>query len=303
MHKLLEEILNKTKQDLAKRKKEVSLGALEKTIGDLNSRSFISAIRNPRKGTIAIIAEVKFASPLEPHLGFPDSLIARIKQYEEANADAISIVTEKHFFKGDPSYISKIREVSSLPVLQKDFIVDSYQVYEAKKAGADAILLIAKIVTRKRLVSLVKQAMYIGLEAVVEVNSQDDLKKSMATQAEIIAVNARDLDSFEVDVDRACELLKMIPDKFLRLGFSGVTGKAEVEKYKQAEADGILIGTSLMKTDNIKEFIGRIESISKLSSPTIRPELMAEGLIRDPKDMDSRFRGNDKRDIEMNSRI
>lgn len=259
--KIIDQIVGKTKKDLEKRKQYVPLGMLKKSINKQRIRSFIKAIKNPKGGRLAIIAEIKFASPTESHLGSSDLLIDRVGQYKAAGSDAISIVTEKNFFKGDPAYISKIKEVSSLPVLQKDFIVDPYQVYEVKKAGADAILLIARIVSEEDLRLLTKEAQLIGLEVVVEVNSKDDLKRALSTEAKIIAVNARDLDTLEVDVDRACQFLKMIPDRFIKLGFSGVKNKDEVEKYKNAGADGVLIGTSLMKTDNIEAFIKNLRAI------------------------------------------
>lgn len=219
---------------------------------------FIQALTNPKKGPLAIIAEIKLASPTHKHLGNEDEIINRAKQYEQAGADAISVITEKNIFKGDPSFIAEIKQAVSLPILQKDFIFDSHQVYESKRVGADALLLIAKILSKKDLISLVNLVKKIGLEPVVEVNNEDDLKKAIVTQTDIIAVNARNLDTFEVNVNKACELLKKVPAKFIKLGFSGVKGKREVKKYQAAKVNGILIGTSLMKAPNILQFMERI---------------------------------------------
>lgn len=258
--KIIDQIVAKTREDIEKRKNHLPLDRLKDLVGRKRGRVFAQAIKNPKKGSVAIIAEVKLASPSESNLGIEADIPTRVKMYEKAGADCISVVTEKSFFQGNPSFVRLIKNTISLPVLQKDFIIDPYQVYEVKKAGADAILLIAKIVDAKRLISLVEVAKTIGLEVVVEINSQDDLKKAQATETNIIAVNARDLDTLEVDVDRACEILKMISNAFIKLGFSGVMSRAEVEQYKQAGADGILIGTSLMKTGNISEFIERIRA-------------------------------------------
>jgi len=245
MHKKLEDILSKVIEELLKKKQ--------------NDNSFYKAMQRFANGKVAIIAEVKFASPTEVNLGSPDELLIRIKEYEKGGADAISVVTEKHFFNGDPLFVGKIKQAVSLPILQKDFVIDEYQIYEEKLAGSDAILFIARILSKEDLIHFVKKAQEIGLEPVVEINSEDDLKKAVQTETEIIAVNARDLDTFEVDVDKACSILRMIPDNYTKLGFSGIKGRKEAEKYQKAGANGILIGTSLMKSKNIKEFIEGIK--------------------------------------------
>ena len=253
--KTIDEIVARTKEEIEKRKQKVPLEELKASIERQPARHFMQAIQFPKKGSVAIIAEVKLASPSESNLGTADDISTRVKMYEQAGADCISVVTEKHFFRGDSEFVRLIKNTISLPVLQKDFILDPYQLHESKKAGDDAILLIARIVSKDDLISLVKTAQTIGLEVVVEANSKDGLEKALSTETKIVAVNARDLDTFNVDVDRACKLLKLIPDTFIKLGFSGVIDKTQVEKYKNAGADGVLIGTSLMKTDNIKNFL------------------------------------------------
>ena len=255
MHSKLEEILSKTKQDFAKRKQKVPFEVLKKSMGKLKSRSFINAMRNPKLGTIAIIGEVKFASPTEFQLGSQDSLIVRIKEYEAAGVDAVSIVTEKNFFHGDPVFVAQIKNITPLPVLEKDFIVDEYQIYEAAKSAADAVLLIAKLLSKEKLSLFVELAKKLDIEPVVEINNELDLEKAKTTTARIIAVNSRDLHSFLVDVDQACKLIHKIPDRYIKLGFSGISSRIEVEKYKQVGASGVLIGTSLMKARNIIDYI------------------------------------------------
>ncbi len=222
----------------------------------MSKQKFVDAILMPKKGNIAIIAEIKFASPTEPNLGMRENLVKRAKEYEQAGADAISLIAEKNIFKGDMADVAKVKKHVPLPILVKDFVIDEHQIYETKKAGADAILLIAKLVDRETLAEFVTKAQAIGLEPVVEINNEADLEKTVGVNAEIIAVNARNLDTLVVDVDEACKLLMKVPDKFIKLGFSGVNGRSDVNKYKKAGAKGVLVGTALMKAQNIKEFIG-----------------------------------------------
>lgn len=270
MHSKLAEIISKTREDLLRRKKQRPFNVILNEVKDIKIKSgdsslvtrndnlFNKAIISPKHGSIAIIAEVKFASPTEDSLGSSSQLLERVKQYEKAGADVISIVTEKHFFRGDPKFVGQIKKATSLPVLQKDFILDEYQVCEVAKVGADAILLIAKLLSKEQLVRFIEVARGLGLEPVVEISDEIELEKAVATNARIVAVNARDLDTFIIDVDKACKLLQKIPDNFIKLGFSGIRNRVEVEKYQKAGAKGILIGTSLMKTRNIVDYISSL---------------------------------------------
>lgn len=250
MHNILLKIIDKKKEDIKKLEimKHESRSNNKKTLIH-NSLFMIPG------NEVAIIAEVKFASPTNPNLGSREKLLDRVKKYEDAGADAISIITEKHFFKGDTKFISQVKKEVDIPVLQKDFVIDKQQIYESKNIGSDALLLIAKLVDKKTLEDFVELCFSLEVEPVVEVNNEEDLEKAIITNTNIIAVNARNLENFEIDVEKACKLIKKIPDKFIKLGFSGINSRNEVEKYKKAGAKGVLIGTSLMRTKNIKEFI------------------------------------------------
>ena len=204
---------------------------------------------------VKLIAEIKFASPTNPNIGSSEDLLKRAKEYEKAGADAVSIITEKHFFKGDISFISKVKQHVSLPILQKDFIIDPVQIYEAKEAGADALLLIARLVDVKKLQKFVILCFSIGIEPIVEINNEEDLEKAKISGTNIIAVNARNLETFVIDISNACLLTKKIPDSFIKLGFSGIQSVHEVSEYKNAGAKGVLVGTSLMQAKDIKKFI------------------------------------------------
>lgn len=249
MNNILLEIINKTKQDLLVRKK----------INPLNDNKFYQIFSKPKPG-VGIIAEVKFASPTNLKLGSPSNLVNLVKSYEQAGADAISVITEKHFFNGRLKFVSQIKKTTSLPILQKDFVVDEYQIFESKNLGTDAILLIAKILNQRILNKFVKLALDLGIEPVVEINNEEDLEKACGTKTHIIAANARNLNTLEIDIDNACKLINKIPKKYIRVGFSGIKGKKEMEKYKNAGASGVLIGTSLMKSDNISQFIKDIRT-------------------------------------------
>src|SRR3990167_6940976 len=249
-NKILQKIVEKTKRDLKKRKKRHSgkpKAHPESRKGTVyNLSNFRNSILNPKKD-ITLIAEIKLASPSEGDLGS--------KKNEKGEGDAISLVVEKHFFNGDIKLIDQIKKNTNLPILMKDFIIDTYQIAEGIKSGADAVLLIARIVGNKKLSELVQYAIGLGIEPVVEIDSLEHIERAIDSKPYIIAVNARDLDTFEVDVDRASEILKQVPDKFIKLGFSGIKSSQEVQKYREAGAKGVLVGTSLMKAKNIKDFI------------------------------------------------
>jgi indole-3-glycerol phosphate synthase len=258
---VLEEIIKKKKKDLAKQKQEISLSELKEFVSNLGivQGEFKKAISDTPK--ISLIAEIKLASPADPQFGPTVEIMDQAKIYEDAGADCISYITEKYFFKGDVASIIKIAAKVKLPIIQKDFVIDEYQIYEAKIVGSSALLLIARLLDGKKLGEFVDLCKSFGIEPVVEINDQKDLDKALSTTTNVVAVNARDLTTFQIDVDKACELLKRIPDKFIKLGFSGINSTSEVEKYKKAGAKGVLVGTSLMQSENAESFIKSLKNI------------------------------------------
>ena len=263
---MINKIIETNEEDLLKRKEKFAVTELENKIKELpKALDFYNALnksRLPRRyaprndgGGFGIIAEIKLASPSAGDLADESQVLEIAQEYKEGGADAISIITEKYFFKGDVNFIKQVKEETDLPVLQKDFIVDPYQIYESRAFGADALLLIAKIISPDQLKKFVDLSLELGVEPVVEINDRLDLENALQTKTRIIAINARDLDAFKVDVEKACGLLKSIPEKYLKLGFSGVNSKKEVEMYKSAGARGVLVGTNLMKAENRTEFI------------------------------------------------
>lgn len=254
MHEILKDIVRKKHADLKAAKSVQPLHVLKQQVHKVTHTSGFAQAMQKAKGT-ALIAEIKLASPTHPQLGNRDSIVDRAGDYEQSGADAISFITERHYFKGSLDDIARIKQAVSVPVLQKDFVVDTYQIYEARVAGSDALLLIAKLLDADDLGQFVELALELGVEPVVEINDQADMEKALTTPTRIIAVNARDLSTFKVDVPGACELLGAIPDGYIRLGFSGVSSTAEVAAYAKSGARGVLVGTSLMLADRIREHI------------------------------------------------
>lgn len=245
----------KTKLDEIIVSKRRELSAKKKT------RSFLGAVLHSKIGNISVIAEIKLSSPSAGKLGDSEELERRVVAYERGGADAISVVVDQKYFSGDLEFIRRIKNTVSLPVLAKDFIIDPYQIYEMKAYGADAVLLIAKILSKDQLKEFVRLSSDAGLEPVVEVNNEKELQNAIQTDTRIIAVNARNLDTFNVNIDRACKLIRPIPKKFVVLGFSGVSTESEIGKYKKAGANGVLIGTSLMRSENPRRLITDLKNI------------------------------------------
>lgn len=215
-------------------------------------KKITDCIKNDR---IFVIAEVKLTSPTEQNLGNAKDIVSRAKDYEMADADAISFITDQKYFGGDIKYIPKLKKSTRIPVLQKDFVIDESQIYDAKNAGADALLIIAKILDQQKLEEFVSVCRKLNIEPVVEINSESELHQAINTDTRIIAVNSRNLESLEINTSRAKELLKKIPDKYIKLAFSGIKSYKDSLGFIESGANGILVGTSLMKTKNIERFL------------------------------------------------
>lgn len=259
MNQMIEQILEKNKPEIEKRKKR---NAIRDTQYEKNN-SFVQAIEKGFQADgIAVIGEIKLASPTAVHLGDEQSILERVSDYEAARVSAISVITEPFFFHGSLDFVKKVKHQVSLPVLQKDFVVDGYQIKEARQIGSDAILLIVKLVDLETLKRFVDLAIEIGIEPIVEINDEADLEMALQTKTKVIAVNARDLNTFQVDVKKAAQLLKQIPDTFIKLGFSGIKTSTEVKLYKTAGAKGVLVGTELMKASDRIAFLKELKNVS-----------------------------------------
>ena len=205
------------------------------------------------KKELSFICEVKKASPSKSIISEDFPYIEIAENYEKYGADAVSVLTEPEFFKGDNRYLTEISEKIKLPLLRKDFIIDEYQIYEAKVIGASAVLLICSILNEKRLSEYLKLAHSLGLSALVEVHNEDEVQKALASGAEIIGVNNRNLNDFSVDLKTSEKLRKHIPDDKIFVSESGIHKAEDIKAVREYGADAVLIGEAFMKSDNIAE--------------------------------------------------
>ncbi|MBU4312466.1 MAG: indole-3-glycerol phosphate synthase TrpC [Candidatus Omnitrophica bacterium] len=212
-------------------------------------------------GRVNLIAEIKKKSPSNKK-GFLKKLnVASIaKIYEENGAKAISVLTDKKYFGGDGLHIAEVRRVVNIPVLRKDFIIDEYQIYESRYLGADAILLIARILTKQQIQSFMHLAKRIGMECLVEVHCEKDLEKALVAGAKIIGINNRDLDTFKVSLGTTFKLASKMPDQVIKVSESGIGSNDDIARIKNAGVNAVLIGTSLLGSKDIgakiKEIMG-----------------------------------------------
>tara|TARA_B100000315_G_scaffold195228_1_gene186026 strand:- start:1162 stop:1941 length:780 start_codon:yes stop_codon:yes gene_type:complete len=255
---ILNKIIEEKKKELKNYKSSASLKEVRKRVGDADiSRGFKKSIRND---SINIIAEIKKASPSKGIIREDFNPVEIAKIYEENGAVAISVLTDKNFFQGDIQYLDQIRKNVSLPLLRKDFIIDEYQLYEAKAYGADAVLLIAAVLDKNQLSEYLGLSKEIGLENLVEVHSFKDLEKAMNCEAEILGINNRDLQTFEVSLKNTFDLAKEIPENKVIISESGINTHEDIVSLQKSGVNAFLIGEALMREKDIgkklKELIG-----------------------------------------------
>jgi indole-3-glycerol phosphate synthase len=212
------------------------------------TRPFAGALWSAR--TPAVIAEVKRASPSAGRIG--DVYAAgQARAYEEAGASAVSVLTEANHFDGALADLRTVHHSVSIPVLRKDFLVHPSQLIESRVEGADAVLLIAAALSEPELKAMLAACGDLGMDALVEAHSEEDLATALATEAKVVGVNARDLESLEVDLERALSLLTRVPDDRIAVLESGVNEREHVERAVAAGARAILVGEALMRSDDV----------------------------------------------------
>lgn len=250
MSDILERIVAAKRQEIERRRAEIPERVLAARLADAPPvRDFRVALA---KGAgLAVIAEVKKASPSAGVLraDFDPVAIARI--YEANGASAISVLTDEPFFQGHLSHLTAIRSEVALPLLRKDFILDRYQVVEARVAGADAVLLIAEILGPKELPALLKQIHELGMHALVEIYERENLPRVLDAGAKIVGVNNRNLRSFVTSLDHTLELVRDIPADCCLVSESGIRTRADMVRLEQAGVHAVLIGATFMRADDI----------------------------------------------------
>ena len=286
MKNILQEIAGKTRERVAAQKKEVHLNTVKSramalalkeglaagmpkeaalqaetdayTPGKPETYTFYKALKMPG---IHLICEVKKASPSKGIISEDFPYVEIAKDYETGGAGAISVLTEPFYFLGSGAYLEKIREAVSLPLLRKDFIVDEYQIYETKLLGADAILLICAILKGETLRDYLETAHSLGLNALVEAHSPEEIETALSAGANIIGVNNRNLKDFSVDTGHSAALRRLVPEDVVFVAESGIHSKEQVAELKKAGVNAVLIGETFMCADNRLNLVKEYSSI------------------------------------------
>jgi indole-3-glycerol phosphate synthase len=209
---------------------------------------------------LSFVCEVKKASPSKGIIAEDFPWLEIAKDYEEGGAAAISVLTEPEFFLGSEQYLREISAAVQIPVLRKDFIIDPYQIYEAKIWGAKAILLICALLDPETLSSFIAAADELALDCLVEVHNEAEAEEAINAGSRIIGINNRNLVTFEVDTGLALRLKKMIPSGILTVAESGITNAADIRELKDTGMDAVLIGESLMRAPDRKLFLQELNS-------------------------------------------
>ena len=247
---ILRKIVDRKWEEIDERKRTVSIGDLKAMAGDQPpARGFASALRRRiEQRTPAVIAEIKKASPSKGILRDPFVPEAIAESYEKGGAACLSVLTDKDFFQGHEDFLKAARNACSLPVIRKDFMVATYQVYESRAIGADCILLIAACLTRDQMQELEGIAHEIGLDVLVEVHNGDELDDALTLSTPLVGINNRNLHTFDVSLDTTFDLHERISSERLTITESGIMARADVETMTDCGIYGFLVGESFMRS-------------------------------------------------------
>lgn len=257
---MLNKIVAHKKIELSRRKEIVPLNFIEDIIFDnYPPRHLARALRRP--GQVAVIAEVKKASPSKGVLCEDFNPVRIAREYERAGAAAISVLTEEKFFLGHHSHLSLVKKATVLPVLRKDFIIDPYQIYESRALGADAVLLIAAILPGKQMEELMSLAGELGMAALVEIHTEQELEHALSAGAALIGINNRDLKTFATSLERTFELSGLIDKQNVTVvSESGIASRADILRLKKKGVHAALVGEALVRRvspgEGLKELTG-----------------------------------------------
>lgn len=265
---VLDDIIVGVREDLAERQSRVSLDELKARVGRMPpTRPVLPVLRGE---DIAVIAEVKRKSPSKGALADIPDPAELASEYEAGGAHVISVLTEQRRFGGSLADLAAVRAAVDIPVLRKDFIVSSYQMWEARAHGADLVLLIVAALSQDALVCLHERAESIGLSVLVEVHDAGEVQRAVAAGARIIGVNARDLRTLEVHRDQFSVVAPHIPDHIAKVAESGVRGPEDLLHYAKAGADAVLVGESLVTGRDPRESVHQL--VTAGAHPAIRHE-------------------------------
>jgi len=259
----LEKIVACKKEEVESSKRGEPAAAVEKRAKNAPPpRPFREALQTRDTPGPQVIAEIKRASPSRGDLSPGLKVASLARAYREGGAAALSVLTERRFFKGSLEDLTAAREASGLPVLRKDFIIDPWQIYQSRAAGADAVLLIARLMGEKsRLKEFIELAEELSLASLVEVSSRQELEESLEVGADLLGINNRDLQSFSVDLGRTEELASLVPPGVTLVGESGVHSYEDARRLQQAGVHAVLVGEALVRSGNSAGKIREIKGV------------------------------------------
>lgn len=269
MSTILEQIIKTKRKEIAERQALVPVEALKDRIASLpRPRNFFAAVATRGTKPVNLIAEVKKASPSAGVIRADFDPVAIARAYESAGADALSVLTDEQYFQGKLEYIEAVRAAVKLPVLRKDFVVDPYQVYETRAAGADAMLLIAECLPVNELIDLQILATELNLTTLIEVHDIDNLIRVRDhvigfphKRYSLLGINNRDLRTFNTDLGTTLRLAELVEDRSVLVSESGIHTPADIKKLADAGVSAVLVGESLMRSPDIgakvRELFGR----------------------------------------------
>ena len=265
---ILQQIVETKKQEVAAAKTRAPESELVARIASTEApRNFFAALTKKPDGFVNIIAEVKKSSPSAGVMKADFDPVATAKLYHAAGADALSVLTDEQYFSGKLEYLAAVKKEVPLPVLRKDFIIDPYQVYESRAAGADAILLIAEILTDSLMIDLQILAAELRLTTLIEVHEMDSLFRVRSTigfplsSYSLLGINNRDLRTFKVDLATTVRLAEFVEDKQILVAESGIKDRADVQRMAAAGVRSLLIGETLMRSDDVGGTMANLKGI------------------------------------------
>jgi indole-3-glycerol phosphate synthase len=259
MASVLEQILQTKQQEVEQRSKERPIEQLKEAIETLGRpRNFFQAVTQKTNKPLNLIAEVKKASPSAGVIRADFDPVKIAQAYEQGGADALSVLTDEKYFQGHLDYIRQIRDAVKLPVLRKDFIIDPYQVYEARAAGADAILLIAEALQINELIDLQILATELNMTCLIEVHDMDNLIRVRDRvigfphkSYSLLGINNRDLRTFKTDLGTTLRMAELVEDRKVLVSESGIDTYGDIKRLEEAGVQAVLVGESLMRSDDI----------------------------------------------------
>jgi indole-3-glycerol phosphate synthase len=255
---MLDKIIAQKREELEQRKKVATIVYLQERI--TWQRPTLDLALALKSDHIQLVAEVKQASPSRGMLSSNFNPLELAQTYAEGGAAAISVLTEANYFMGSIDYLPAIKEVVGLPLLRKDFIFDPYQIYESRAYGADALLLIAAILSREQLKELASLSHSLGLKCLVEVHNEGEVERAVVSEVEIIGINNRDLNTFAVDITTSRRLRPLIPQEQIVVSESGIKSKRDIEKLIKWGVDAVLVGETLVTANDVRAKIKELLS-------------------------------------------